>query len=80
MLTVALDIQTLARMTGKDFSGPTPQIHAEVPLALDEPQNSNNLGDPTVSADKQSHTPSVGGYGDDEEITEANPDDEYKDE
>ncbi|KAF8841973.1 hypothetical protein BDN67DRAFT_948761 [Paxillus ammoniavirescens] len=33
------DIQTLSRMTGKDFSGPTPEIRAPVVLSLAEPQN-----------------------------------------
>ena len=33
------DIQTLSRMTGKDFSGPTPEIRAPTALSLAEPQN-----------------------------------------
>ncbi|KAF9245757.1 hypothetical protein BU15DRAFT_85453 [Melanogaster broomeanus] len=33
------DIQTLSRMTGKDFSGPTPEIRAPAVLSLAEPQD-----------------------------------------
>ena len=29
------DVQTLSRMTGKDFSGPTPEIRAPTPVRLD---------------------------------------------
>jgi len=29
-------MQTLSRMTGKDFSGPTPEIHAPAVLSLAE--------------------------------------------
>jgi transcription factor TFIIIB component B'' len=33
---LSTDIQTLSRMTGKDFSGPTPEIRAPTPLTLIE--------------------------------------------
>jgi transcription factor TFIIIB component B'' len=35
-----LDINTLARMTGKDFSGPTPVIRMPTPLvSIENPEN-----------------------------------------
>lgn len=36
------DIQTLSRLTGKDFSGPTPVITAPVRLRLDEPEQNTD--------------------------------------
>ena len=35
MIIASLDVQTLSRMTGKDFSGPTPEIRAPTPVRLD---------------------------------------------
>ncbi|KAF8559999.1 hypothetical protein OG21DRAFT_16019 [Imleria badia] len=40
------DMQTLSRMTGKDFSGPTPEIRAPAALSLAEPQNNPNANQP----------------------------------
>ncbi|KAI1788811.1 hypothetical protein LXA43DRAFT_974660 [Ganoderma leucocontextum] len=53
------DIATLARMTGKDFSGPTPEIRAPTPvrsaeLQVDEPTSSSPR-----AVRKKSRTPSV---------------------
>jgi len=39
-------MQTLSRMTGKDFSGPTPEIRAPTALSLAEPQNSSETNQP----------------------------------
>jgi transcription factor TFIIIB component B'' len=38
-MIVISDVQTLSRMTGKDFSGPTPVIRAVAPLTLAESDN-----------------------------------------
>lgn len=35
-LTIVADMATLSRMTGKDFSGPTPDIRAPAPLRIPE--------------------------------------------
>ncbi|KAF9225414.1 hypothetical protein BS17DRAFT_700127 [Gyrodon lividus] len=43
------DIQTLSRMTGKDFSGPTPEIRAPAVLSLAEPQNNRGGSQPTTT-------------------------------
>lgn len=40
------DMQTLSRMTGKDFSGPTPEIRAPAGLSLGEPQNNPKVSQP----------------------------------
>ncbi|KAF9245713.1 hypothetical protein BU15DRAFT_85415 [Melanogaster broomeanus] len=40
------DIQTLSRMTGKDFSGPTPEIRAPAVLSLAEPQDNRGGSQP----------------------------------
>ena len=60
-LNFAADIATLSRMTGKDFSGPTPEIRAPTPLRMpDTPQE----GDANLTADaavKQQETPVVVG-------------------
>ncbi|KAG8219474.1 hypothetical protein J3R82DRAFT_403 [Butyriboletus roseoflavus] len=40
------DMQTLSRMTGKDFSGPTPEIRAPAVLSLTEPQNNLDTNQP----------------------------------
>lgn len=39
-------MQTLSRMTGKDFSGPTPEIRAPAALSLAEPQNNPEANQP----------------------------------
>lgn len=59
---MGLDMQTLSRMTGKDFSGPTPEIRAPTPLRLpqsggDEAQADNET---IVKVRKQSATPRLG--------------------
>lgn len=56
-MTSYLDIQTLSRLTGKDFSGPTPVIRArEVPksseLAVTQPEEEQR-----ESIRKKSRTP-----------------------
>ncbi|EPQ60383.1 hypothetical protein GLOTRDRAFT_67965 [Gloeophyllum trabeum ATCC 11539] len=38
---VPYDMQTLSRLTGKDFSGPTPEIRAPTPLTLAETETNN---------------------------------------
>lgn len=40
------DIQTLSRMTGKDFSGPTPEIRAPARLSLTDPEKAERSLDP----------------------------------
>ncbi|KAH9950887.1 hypothetical protein B0H21DRAFT_685889, partial [Amylocystis lapponica] len=61
------DIGTLSRMTGKDFSGPTPEIRAPTPLRSTEldpnAQSRTQSENPQVSR-KQSRTPGL--YGDEE--------------
>lgn len=39
-------MQTLSRMTGKDFSGPTPEIRAPATLSLAEPQKNSKINQP----------------------------------
>jgi transcription factor TFIIIB component B'' len=41
-------MQTLARMTGKDFSGPTPEIRAPAVLSLAEPESNVKTSEPRV--------------------------------
>jgi transcription factor TFIIIB component B'' len=55
-------MQTLSRMTGKDFSGPTPEIHAPAVLSLAEPDKSRD-DQPTESTRKKSTTPGFAGDG-----------------
>jgi transcription factor TFIIIB component B'' len=50
-----LDMQTLSRMTGKDFSGPVPVIRAKPPPNL-EPSNLDTES-ASIAARKQSRTP-----------------------
>ncbi len=45
-------MQTLARMTGKDFSGPTPEIRARTPLRM--PDQSGKLSPDIETLDKLS--------------------------
>ena len=42
-----LDIETLSLLTGKDFSGPTPQIQA--PVSIDEPSTTAESEPPTTA-------------------------------
>ena len=60
------DIQTLSRMTGKDFSGPTPVIRTPTPvqppeegLSVSEPQINGTSKRPR--ARKHSQTPALDG-------------------
>ncbi|KAI0652000.1 hypothetical protein C8Q79DRAFT_935719 [Trametes meyenii] len=54
------DIETLSRMTGKDFSGPTPEIRAPTPLRSTQLEMSAESAEPTSSRviRKKSRTPS----------------------
>ena len=47
---------TLSRMTGKDFSGPTPEIHAPAVLSLAEPDKVEG-DESSERARKKSTTP-----------------------
>ena len=63
------DIQTLARMTGKDFSGPVPIIKAPTPLRMMEddipvPQEKQE----TRAIRKKSRTPGLQSGNDAEEV------------
>ncbi|KAF9269547.1 hypothetical protein L218DRAFT_851011 [Marasmius fiardii PR-910] len=51
---IPVDIKTLARMTGKDFSGPTPQITAPPPPSTERPIGANaaETTNPGSSADR----------------------------
>ena len=62
------DIQTLARMTGKDFSGPVPIIKAPTPLRMveDDLPVQQKEGAPTVR--KKSRTPGLQPGGNAEEV------------
>ncbi|KAI0328519.1 hypothetical protein GY45DRAFT_998613 [Cubamyces sp. BRFM 1775] len=54
------DIATLSRMTGKDFSGPTPEIRAPTPLRSTELQiDTEPTSPPPPAIRKKSRTPSV---------------------
>lgn len=68
MLTPA-DIQTLARMTGKNFSGPVPVIKAPTPLKMVEddhpPQQRQDI---TPVLKKKSHTPGLQPASEGEEV------------
>lgn len=59
------DMQTLSRMTGKDFSGPTPVIKAPTPPSLDVgPTAGDDEREPDLTrVRKQSRTPEVKGDG-----------------
>lgn len=56
------DLQTLARMTGKDFSGPTPEIRAPPPLRLPHISEAQAEDDSeeSVKMRKHSATPGLG--------------------
>jgi transcription factor TFIIIB component B'' len=49
-------------MTGKDFSGPTPEIHAPVVLSLTESDKPDD-NEPSENMRKQSTTPGLAGDG-----------------
>jgi transcription factor TFIIIB component B'' len=51
-----LDMQTLSRMTGRDFSGPTPEIRAPTPLTLVEKPKDSTPEPPSPSVKKPSRT------------------------
>ncbi|KAM5530512.1 hypothetical protein V8D89_015828 [Ganoderma adspersum] len=53
------DIATLARMTGKDFSGPTPEIRAPTPVRSTELQTDKPTATSPRPVRKKSRTPSV---------------------
>jgi len=58
------DIQTLSRMTGKDFSGPTPEIRAPAVLSLAEPEPEAEASPrPSGITRKKSTTPGIAGDG-----------------
>ena len=73
-----VDMQTLSRMTGKDFSGPTPEIRAPTPLRLPpDPRSAaaQDNDDTLVKVRKQSATPALG-EGEEEVVGEVNEDGE----
>ena len=43
-------MQTLSRMTGKDFSGPTPEIRAPAVMSLGEPREDPERNQPVASS------------------------------
>jgi transcription factor TFIIIB component B'' len=53
------DIQTLARMTGKDFSGPVPIIKAPTPLRMVEDDLPVQQKEETPAVRKKSRTPGL---------------------
>ena len=60
MICVA-DVATLSRMTGKDFSGPVPEITAPIPLRPDIPseeteQNRTPIEESSTPAKKRSRS------------------------
>lgn len=67
MLTPA-DIQTLARMTGKDFSGPVPIIKAPTPLRMVEDDLPVQQKEETPGVRKRSRTPGLQPADDAEEV------------
>ncbi|TFK56691.1 hypothetical protein OE88DRAFT_1803361 [Heliocybe sulcata] len=63
---IPYDIQTLSRLTGKDFSGPTPEIRAPTPLTLAEPEQANAgraEPQPAQKSRKKSRTPGLPSEG-----------------
>ncbi|KAI0068166.1 hypothetical protein BV25DRAFT_1793909 [Artomyces pyxidatus] len=60
---VPYDIQTLSRMTGKDFSGPTPIIRARTPPTLSQ-DNRETSETSRITVRKQSRTPGLSETGD----------------
>lgn len=65
VLTTLPDIETLSRMTGKDFSGPTPEIRAPTPLRSTELEPASELPahSSTRAIRKKSRTPSAAEAG-----------------
>jgi hypothetical protein len=47
------DVQTLSRMTGKDFSGPIPEIRAPAPQITSESQDLDNNDSTIHTAEKR---------------------------
>ena len=69
IVLIPADIQTLARMTGKDFSGPVPIIKAPTPLRMVEDEPPLQQGkDETPALRKKSHTPGMLLVGEVEEV------------
>ena len=62
------DIQTLARMTGKDFSGPIPIIKAPTPLRMVEDDAPTQKKEETPAPRKKSRTPGLQSANDAEEV------------
>ena len=56
-MTTPSDIATLARMTGKDFSGPTPEIRAPTPVRSTELQAEEPAHASPRAVRKNSRTP-----------------------
>lgn len=69
VVLIPADIQTLARMTGKDFSGPVPVIKAPTFLKMVEDEPPPQQGkDETPTLRKKSHTPGMQPAGEVEEV------------
>jgi len=62
------DIQTLARMTGKDFSGPVPVIKAPTPLRMVEDDLPRQQREEAPAVRKKSRTPGLQPANDAEEV------------
>jgi transcription factor TFIIIB component B'' len=62
------DIQTLARMTGKDFSGPVPIIKAPTPLRMVEDDPPVKQIEEVPAVRKKSRTPGLQPGNDAEEV------------
>jgi hypothetical protein len=62
ILSLLKDMQTLSRMTGKDFSGPTPEILAPAVLSLSEPDKPED-DQPLEGTRKKSTTPGMASDG-----------------
>lgn len=69
MPSVIIDMKTLERMTGKDFSGPVPEIRAPPPPQIVQPEptrqpdnteDSNAQKAPTKQVKKRSRSKTVG--------------------
>lgn len=74
LMALLADMQTLSRMTGKDFSGPTPVIKAPAPPSLDVGPVSSN--EEQLSTGVKTHSRTSEGEGDGEEIIIGNIEDE----
>ena len=62
------DIQTLARMTGKDFSGPVPVIKAPTPLKMVEDDPPPQQRRDEIPVLRENHTPSIAPVSQAEEV------------